>query len=256
MSLPSLNSFGLTRKETDIYELLLRKGEMIVGDIIGLLPYKRATVYKSISTLEKKGLVFTRDYNKKIHVKPIEPSRLLDLADKELAEQEKARDELKASLPDLVAAYILSVEKPIVSTFEGVKGLKEIYEDTLNEGKTIYALVLPVDMHPELLSYLRKSYRVRRAKLGIHAYVIAASNEYAKEYKLSDKKYERTTYLIPNDKFPFQHEINIYGNKIAIINCKKGEQPVGIVIHHPDVAKTFKAWFDLGWEAASKLYGL
>lgn len=256
MALPFLQKLGLTQKEAELYELLLKRGELNGADIIKESGLKRATVYVSLYALEQKGLITKKDIRKKIHFKPESPVRLMELADKALQDYERARSDLRGLLPEMVSSYLLSVERPVVSTFEGVKGLKEIYEDTLREAKPIYALVLPIEIDPELLSYLKGHYVKKRTEMGIHAYVIAASNKHAKAYKQRDTIHHRTTLLVPEEKFPFQHEIDIYGDKVAIINYKKGESLIGIVIHHPQVARTMKAWFDLAWEGAEKVYSI
>jgi sugar-specific transcriptional regulator TrmB len=254
MSLPFLQSFGLTQNESDLYELLLRLGEAPIATILKEATMKRPTVYKSLYSLEKKGLVTSQDINKKIHFKPEPPAKLFSLAEAQYNELDRAKTNLQSMLPQLTSNFIMAVEKPVVTTYEGVEGLKQIYEDTLSEGKDIYAALLPSEVHPELLNYLRKSYRVRRAKLGIQAYVLAASNEYAREYKQHDEQFARTTIVVPKEKFPFQHEIDIYGDKVAFIQYKPNHALIGIVINHPQIAQTVKAIFDLAWEAADTIY--
>ena len=68
--LPFLETLGLTKKEVDLYELLLEKGEIPVGQLIRASGLKRATVYKSLYSLESKALITKRTLRKKLHVKP------------------------------------------------------------------------------------------------------------------------------------------------------------------------------------------
>lgn len=251
MSLPFLQTLGLTKNEADLYELLLRLGEAPMASILKEIgDVKRPTLYKSLYSLEKKGLITKKDLNKKIHFRPEPPTHLLSLADEQYNSLDRAKADLKALIPQLTSTYITSVEKPVVTTYEGVEGLKQMYEDTLREGKTIYAALLPSDVDPELLKYLRNNYRKRRAEAGIHAYVIAASNEHAQEYHARDAEFARTSRIVPQEKFPFQHEIDIYGNKVAFINYKAGQPLIGVIINHPSIAITMRALFDLAWEAA------
>ena len=253
MSLPFLESIGLTRKETDLYELLLRLGETPAGEIIRQSKLKRATVYKVLYGLETKGLVTKRDIGKIIHFRPAPPTRLTELAEARHHELDRARQDLSHLVPQLTSSYILSVEKPVVSTFEGVEGLKQIYEDTLREAKTIYATHQLEDIDPTLFDWLKRSYVPRRVKLGIHAYVIVASGRGAEKYVKRNKIANRTTITVPRSQFPFQHEVNIYGDKIAFINARKETNLLGIIIEHPHTAKTMKSWFDLAWKGAESL---
>lgn len=250
MSLPFLETFGLTRKEADLYELLLKLGEVPAVKLIQATKLKRATVYKSLYTLEEKGLVIKRDIGNIIHFRPEAPTKLTELAEAKHHELDRARQDLSALIPQLASNYILSVEKPVVSTFEGVEGLKEIYEDTIHEAKPIYATHQLEAIDQELFQWLRHSYVPRRVKLGIHAYVIVASGPEAKTYVKRNKISNRTTIVVPRKEFPFQHEVNIYGDKIAFINAKKDTKLLGVLIEHPLMAKTMKSWFDLAWKGA------
>lgn len=253
MSLPLLETLGLTGKEADIYELLLKKGELTGGEIIAQTGLKRATVYKSLYSLEKKVLISKQDVNKKIHFKPLPPDRLLTLAEERIKEHERAHANMRTLLPDLMSTYILAVEKPVVTTFEGVKGLKEIYLDTLRVGKPIYAVLTTAEVDPELFSWLTETYGRLRTKHKIPASVIASSGTWSKEYSKRDAMEARTTLTVPHKLFPFAHEVDIYGDKVAFINYKKGDALIGIVINHPQIAQTMKAIFDLAWQGAQKL---
>lgn len=256
MSLPVLETIGLTQKESQIYELLLQKGEMIGGEIIAQTGLKRATVYKSLYTLEEKGLISKQDIHKKIHFKPEAPNRLMTLAEEQIRIKERAQSDIRTLLPDLMSSFILAVEKPIVSTFEGVKGLQEIYEDTLREKKPIYAVLTTAEVEATMFKWLTTVYTKKRAKAGIHAHVIASTGTWAREYAKKDEKEARSTILVPSAEFPFKHEVDIYGDKVAFINYKKSNALIGVVINHPQIAQTMKAWFDLAWYGAARYNSL
>lgn len=251
MSLNFLQTLGLAENEAKVYQILLKTGAAPASVVVHESKLKRPNVYKILSTLEQKGLVLTSTAEKVIRFIPESPTKLLELAEAKYQEMEQARADLRATLPQLSSAYITSVEKPVVTTYEGVKGLKEIYEDTLKEGKKIYALLKPVDVEPELYKWLTTTYIKKRKRLKISAQVIVATAYGTNEYiKKSPEEY-RFTATVPGERFPFQHEICLYGDKIAFINYKTGENLIGIVIKHPTIAKTMKAWFDLAWEGAS-----
>lgn len=253
MSLPFLETIGLTKKEAEIYELLLKLGEVPAGKIIKETKFKRATVYKTLYSLEKKGLISKRDFKKKIHFRPESPTQLLGLAESQFQTLERAKSDIQAIIPQLSSSYVLAVEKPVVSTFEGIEGLKKIYEDSLREGETIYSTLQTGEVEPELFKWLTTSYIRQRVKKKIWAKVIVASGKWAEEYQKKDKKELRESVLVPSKRFPFQHETLIYGDKVAFVNYKKGESLIGVVIKHPQIAKTVKAWFDLAWEGGKNL---
>lgn len=250
MSLPFLQSFGLTENESNLYELLLRLGESPAWKIVAEAKLKRPTVYKTLQSLTRRGLVETNTKEKVIRFKPEAPTKLLELAERQFQNLERAKENLQTTLPQLTSSYITAVEKPVVTTFEGIKGLQEIYEDTLKEAKPIYAVLQPVDVEPTLHKWLNTTYVKKRAKLKIPAQVIVSAIRGSKEYIERSNEEYRTAVSVPSDRFPFQHEIDIYSDKVAFINYKKGEALIGIVIKHPSIAQTMKAWFDLAWEGA------
>lgn len=247
-----LQTLGLTSNEAKIYELLLKIGEVEAQIVIEQTGLKRPTAYKALYSLEDKGLVGKRDIGKTLHFKPEPPTSLLTLAEDRYNELERARRDVRSLLPQLNSAYILAVEKPVVSTFEGVEGLVKIYEDTLREKQPIYAALQAEHLHPELYQWLESVYVKRRVKLGIPATVIVASSKASEKYVSKDARNLRTTRTVSHEVFPFAHEVDIYGNKIAFINYKKDEALIGVVIDHPRIAQTMKAFFDLAWIGAGE----
>lgn len=253
MSLDFLETIGLSKKEADLYDLLLRLGEVPAGEIIEKMHLKRATAYKLLYALEEKGLISKRDKGKIIHFRPEPPAALLNFAENHIKSVERIRSDIRALIPQMTSSYVLSVERPVVSTFEGVEGLKKIYEDTLREKKEIYAVLQTAEVDPTLYEWLTKIYAKKRTRAGIHANVIVASGKWSGEYQENDEKENRTTILVPQETFPFKHEVDIYGDKVAFMNYKKGESLIGVVITHPQIAATMKAWFDLAWVGAGTL---
>jgi len=251
MSLSYLQNIGLTDSESSLYELSLKLGEVPVSELIKQSKRKRPTVYKALQSLEKKGLIIQRDIHKKIHVRPESPTKLQEIADRESQRIEQTKKSLLAQLPALSLSYMHSTEKPVVRIYEGVDGLKKIYEDTLVVGEPVSALLQAATVDPALYKWLTTTYVRKRARKRIHAKVIVASSNLSREYMEKSKEEYRTTKLIDAKRFPFQHEINIYGDKVAIIHYKKDEPLIGIVIQHPQIAMTMQAWFDLAWDHQS-----
>ena len=250
MALPFLPTIGLTKNEADVYELLLQLGEVPVWKIQQKAELKRPTLYLTLQNLEKKGLVSKRDFEKKIHFRPEPPTKLLSLAEQHYNELDRAKSDLQSILPQLTSTYIMAVEKPVVTTFEGVEGLKQMYEDTLNEGKTIYSLLQTAEVDAAMYKWLTTSYIRKRIQLKIPAKVIVASGKWSDEYQKKDELELRETVMVPSDTYPIQHELVIYGDKVGFMNYKKGESLLGVLITHPQIAKTMHAFFNLAWLGA------
>lgn len=244
----TLTSLGLSSTEASLYEVLLRLGEAPASEIIQSSGMKRPTVYKALYSLEKKGLVSQQDVKKKIHFRPASPTLLLEQAETRYREASQARSMLQTVMPTLLSAYTLSVERPVVQVYEGVEGLKKVYLDNIEEGQPLYSFLQTAEVDPELFAWLTATYVKKRAQAKIHAKVIVATGDWSKNYISRDVEEYRTTKVIDSHKFPFQHEVIIYGNKVAFIHFKKGDPLIGIIINHPAIATTMRAIFDLAWE--------
>lgn len=247
MSLAFLQNIGITDTESEIYELLLKLGGVPVKTLIAESGIKRPTVYKALYSLEKKGLVKIQDIHKKIHVRAESPAVLLNLAEKKHESIERTRETLTTIFPTLSMSYTASTEKPVVRVFEGLAGLKEIYEDLLKTNQPIFAILQAAEVEPALYEWLTTKFVKKRVKVKIHVKAIVASSRTSREYLKKSPKEYRIARLVDSKKFPFQHEIDVYGDKVAIINYKKGEPLIGMIIHHASIAQTMKAWFDLAW---------
>ncbi len=249
MSLPFLETIGLTKKEAELYELLLRLGEVPAQDIIRESRLKRATVYKSLYALEKKGLVTKKDIEKKIHFRPEPPTNLISLAETQYQLLDRAKHDLQSNLPNLRSQYVLTVEKPIIRIFEGVEGLKQAHLEVLGEKKEILAYVrLDKKLDAPLADFWPQYYRIRR-KNNIFVRSICPDNPEGRAYKKKDKKELRETRLIPFKLYPFEIEKNIVGNKVLFFSRQEGKL-IATLIENKAIADTERAIFELAWDKA------
>jgi sugar-specific transcriptional regulator TrmB len=251
MSLSFLQSIGLTKHEIQLYELLLKTGESPVASLVKKMKVKRPLVYHILDQLETKGLVTKREVVKKLHYTPLPPSQLLELTEEKYKEMERTRANLQAVLPSLASSYILSVEQPIVRMYEGVEGLKEMYMDILKDRKPGLAVLQGEDMNEELAHWVTTYFTKERAKKKMPLKVIITGTD-AKDFMQHDVEARRFSRSVPQHLFPFQHEVTVYGDKVAFMHYKKGDKLVGLIITQPHFAQTLKAFFDLAWIGATE----
>lgn len=244
-----LNSLGLSIEESEIYSTLLDKGQLSASEISKNSKVKRTYVYAVCKSLIKKGLIQQLTEKNITKFAPLSPDHLMDLAERQKQEALKASQTLEGILPTLKQKYSSVEVKPVVTYFEGYEGIKKVYMDTIKEGKTIYAFLQNSDIDPEFRIWLREGYAKKRAEQKIKAKVILASGDYAKEYSKTGSELNREVKIIPASKYPFQVEVNIYGNKIAYMNFHSKANPIGIIIENEYIAKTMLAFFNLTWDS-------
>jgi sugar-specific transcriptional regulator TrmB len=250
LSLAFLQNLGLNEKEIFLYQLLLKHGDTPVSLLITESQMKRPTVYKLLHSLKEKGFITEKDMHKKLHVAPESPVKLLEIAERKYHDAKSTYTNLEAVVPQLISSYIAAVEKPVVRMFEGFEGLKELYKDTLKDKQPIFAVLQTNEVDPQMYEWLEQYYGPKRTKEKIHAKVIVSTGKLAKDYHEKDVQTYRTSILVPQDTFPFKHEVNIHGDKVAFMHWKKGENLLGILIENKQIAQTMKAFFDLAWTGA------
>lgn len=250
MSLAFLQSIGLTNTESELYELLLRLGEVPVQEIVTEAKLKRPTVYKALYSLEKKGLVSKKDKNKKIHFRPEPPEKLLSMTESIYTEIERTKDSITSLLPTLTSSYTLSVERPIVRVYEGIDGLQKAHmNEILAEKKEILAYVRINDEIDRRLDSFWKKYYTYRIKNDIHVRSIVPNTKEGIEYKKDDEKQLRITRLVPLEQFPIDIEKNIVGNKVAYFSTQDGKFIITI-IENKAIADAERAIFELAWKGS------
>lgn len=246
----TLKESGLKDKEAIIYDILLEHGILPVVEIIKKSGLKRGIVYKTLYDLQDKGLVSKQTIKKKLHFRAEHPYKLSELVEEQLRKAQNNQLTLQTYLPQLISAFKTTDNKPGVKIYEGVNGIKEVYNDTLKEGKEIWAILQTSNVEPKIYDWLTKTYGKKRAESNIWAKVIVAQDIKTKTYTSKNELEKRETRVVPKEKFPIGIEVDIYGSKVAFINFHKDGDLVGIIVQNDLIANTMRALFSLAWEKA------
>lgn len=238
------SNFGLKPQESKIYLACLRLGQGNVGEISKLAQIQRTFAYDVLKNLKNRGIVseVNIDGKKKFRAISIEGFRFL---------QKEKLGRLEAFLPEL-KQFEKSPLKPNVRFFEGRDGIIAVLEDTLNQPPNSEILC-----YSNVEGFYTKEhefehwYVKERVKLKINMRFIGPDNEETKHYVKKDKQHKRVSRVIPEELFPFAAEVDIYGNKVAILTL--GKEMVGMIIESEDIAKTQRFIFELAWRGAKQI---
>jgi sugar-specific transcriptional regulator TrmB len=243
-----LQDIGLSEKEAAVYLALLAVDNASVVSLAQKTKIKRPTVYVTLASLAKKGLVSELPIGKKTHYHAEPPERLETfVAQRKLTLEEQA-NKLREVIPQIKSVQREQGERPIVKYFEGKDGilssLEEIYETNDKEGVTY--LIYPRDLLDEIFTdEERKKYRQTRIGKHILSKVLYT---YKKGEILSDATGERIK--IDGDQFPITCDINIYKDRVRINLL--GKKLSGIFIRSKDLADTLTSIFRLAFENMKK----
>lgn len=243
-----LLSLDFSEKETSVYLALLSLGKGAVSEIARRAEMNRTTGYDILNRLVNYGLVSVSGKEPKQEYVAESPDKVINFLEQKKKTAEEQLKEAKDFLPQLKSIHNVS-SRPKIRFYEGRDGLKQVYEDTLTSHETIRAYATIDDMHAGLPDYFPKYYQ-RRAQKKIHIRAIFPKTLAAIERASRDSLEERTSVLVPADKFYFSPEINIYDNKVMIASWR---EKLGVIIESDEIADAMKKIFELSWAEAKRL---
>lgn len=253
MILETLRKIGFSEKEAKVYIQLIHLGPQAVSIISEKAQINRTTTYDIIDSLIKKGLVSLIKKSSTTYFKALDPKELLNYLEREKAENtkkiEKQQKEVELVLPALISLENPQSTKPKVTFYEGEKGLRQAYEDTLTSKETILAYANVEDMHKGLPNFFPDYYQRRGTEKKIHIKAIFPNNEVSRQRHKKDKKENRESLLIPKEKYDFSPEINVYEDKVLYASWR---EKMAIIIKSQEIADFHKKMYQLCWKAAKE----
>jgi len=243
-----LNQLNFSEKESKVYLALLELGSAKAKEIYQKTDINRTTVYDICDELLQKGLISKYKKGAGTYFNCMEPKRLLTYLDREQEDQARKieRQKQKASelLPQLISLQNIFSTKPKVQFFEGEKGMREAYEDTLSSQEIILAYANVETMHKGLPNFFPEYYK-RRAKKKIFIRAIVPRNKLSIERSKHNQEEMRDTRFLLADKMTFSPEVNIYNNEMLIASWK---EKMAVIIESKELADLQKLIFNLLWE--------
>jgi len=243
-----LLSIGLPKREVGVYLAILDLGRGTVTQIARKARINRTAGYDILDSLVRKDLVRLSGKKPKEEYVAESPTNLLAVLEKRMAETEQQMRVAKEFLPKLEAMHTVA-DRPQVRFYEGLEGLKQVYEDTLTSSETIRAHACIDDMHKTLPNYFPEYYK-RRAGKGISIRGIVPKTETSVAQAAFNVAEKRDIAFVPADKYYFTPEINIYDNKVMVASWR---EKLGIIIESSEIADAMKKAYELAWAEAKRL---
>jgi len=243
--LNQLKNLGLTENEAKVYLAMLELGPAAVLEISAKAGVNRPTAYVQIESLKKMGLVSTQSKGNKTLFVAESPSQLEFILDKEQKLLESRKQELASVLPDLTSMFNLSDSKPIVRYFEGKEGLVKMQDEFLKKKPNEIVGITSFDDVLKVFPRQFESYTPERVKRKIHSRVIYTSSEGPFLAESDQKMLRQSKYVKPGD-LPFNADITIFGDAVAIAALKG--KLYGAIIEHQEIANSFKGLFEFAWK--------
>lgn len=233
-----LRKAGLTESQAKGYLALIENGSLTPIQLAQKTNETRTNAYAIADKLMQLGLA-TKNSGKPATYTPAHPSHLEELAEKRRKALVRNEQIVKSNLSPLIDLFYSHTEQPGTRTLQGIEGIKEVYNDTLKSGSDIYLVRTTADTPDLGLEYLN-NYRQKRANSGIHTFALAPDTEIGRHNASSGEDtrmlFHRT--ILPNNTYTAPVEIDIYGDKVALIAF--GETQMATVITSPLIAEAMR----------------
>ena len=232
-----LQEIGLGEKEAQVYIALLSVDNDSVVDLSKKTKINRTTIYPTLESLAKKGLISEIKVDKKVRFQAEPPERLRTFVERQKTILEEQSERLNDVIPQLKSIHREAGEKPIVTYFEGKEGIISSVEQFFEYGKDedymhiIYSKDLIDDLFTEKEEKKFLSLRQDR-KIKVKSVYNNKKGDLPQREGVS-----RT--LIDDDKYPIKTDISVIGDlvKISILE----NNPSGILVKSKDFSETLRS---------------
>lgn len=246
-----LTDLGFSDKEVKVYLAALQFGMQPASVLAKHVKMNRVTTYVICKKLIERGVANVVTRNNIQYFTVEKPEALVWYAEHQQKEWVRRRKAVEASLGDF-SHYLRDVSAlPKVRFYEGLEGVKRVYEDTLApgggraQGGMIRAF-LTVDTIPEeLREFFVHHYMPELLKRKIVSHIVMPESDKARRYSKRDKRYNRKTVFVKPGEFPFETEVAIYGkDRVAFISFREGDL-TAVLIENQAIHHTLAAVFEL-----------
>ncbi len=250
MNTKILEEIGLTKTQTKVYLALLELGQSTTTNIIKESNVPTSKVYITLEKLIQKGLASYVIKSNKKHFSVTSPENLKEILKEKKKKILSQEQEISKLIPELKKLQSKKEDKINADIYEGLSGLKTIYEKILihlSKGETQYIIGAP-KIGNELLEGYILDWHKRRIKKGIKCKYIYDTNvrEYGKIRK--QMPLTKVKYLPNNTASPVW--IEVFGEYVAI-NHIKGSGTATFLIKDKEIAKSYINYFNLIWKTSN-----
>ncbi len=228
-----LKKIGLSDEEINIYTYLLKKGYSKATKISKDLGVARTTIYRFLSKLITKGLVSENIQNNITFYFPVDPNRIPEILEERI-------EEIKSTIPELIALKTKTLEDTKVELFRGKEGIKTVMRDIIRESKN-YEFIGEAEKYFSEMEIFTIQWIKLVEKNKINGRLLGSEEQKFKVGKTEEYK------LLPKELIP---EISIctYGEKTALFIWTDPYHAV--LIKNKSVTKSYQKYFEYLWKIA------
>ncbi|MCC7543642.1 hypothetical protein IT415_02940 [bacterium] len=237
-----LEGLGFKQNQAAAYLLALDIGEITPALLTEKLGETRTNAYSILARLEQLNLITKSKMGKRLSYLPANPIQIEMLAEKRRNILLNNEYRFKSLLPTLTQRYHQLTEQPAVRQYQGIEGLKDIYDDILQTKADVMLIISP-NQHDFLGSEYLDGFVATRIRMGIKVQALTPQGFTLPRTLAKHKAHliEHTFY--DSDRYSMPVEINIYADKVAYLSY--GQEVFGTVIHSQQIADSMRQLFQI-----------
>jgi sugar-specific transcriptional regulator TrmB len=240
-----LEDIGLTKRESEIYQEVLRRGEVKIGTLLVSLKMHPQVIYRAIEGLSEKGLVSEFYRRGRKHVRASSPNRLLKL-------EEKRFSRLEEYLPSLIAMHKRGQKETIVRVEKGAEAIVRMrvgVVDTLKKGDVYYLIGGSTERFYDVMGKELERTEERRVKKRIKRKIISYESQRSRMQTIDKEKSFTDFRFIDGDKTS-PASTAIFGDTVGLMIWS--EEPIAITLQSKELADSYRDFFESLWKIAKK----
>ena len=232
-----LKNYGLSEKEAKIYFVCLKMGSASVVSIARASKLPKSTCYDRLNSLIDKGLISQIVKNSTRFYEAADPKVFMNLIDEK-------KKQIESIIPSLSTYKNTAPEKPNVTFYEGIGGIKTILSDIISCGLEVRILG-NFSNFEQVTRHVAPQFIKKRVEKKISCRYISEESSISKKVQEKEGVELRETKItsIMNKQ---DAEMYIYGTKTAFVVMSRNE-PVGVIIDNASISKLQRALFDNLW---------
>lgn len=250
-----LCEIGLNKREAKVYLELLKIGDQAVSVLAKRLNYKRSSMYSILKSLMGKGLLSTSKMNGAQYFRANDPNSLIAYLDSKSRHYDFQRSQTLSIIPkfrELNSEFNFS--KPIATFCEGEQSLDYLLRNAFSESDFLYSY-FPIEtkLNDYLKFFLSESDELFCEEPEKELRVIFPNSSEISNFVSSltcMTHSNKKAIFLNHDRFHFKSFVNIYSEKVIMVNLEQGMESAAIV-DDACFASVQRTLFDLLWNAKS-----
>lgn len=237
----TLVDFGLSEHEALVYLAALSLGPSTANEIAKHSGVKRTTIYPVVESLKRKGIMNIEVNGLKKSIVAENPEKL-----EQIIEQKKAR--LIGMIPELTAIQSLKNNESFIKYYEGIQGVKTVYDSILDGLKPgdDYLIISDMERFLKMDKPYFTNFIEKRAKLNLKVRTIIQDTADAHYYKNIERNTNQEIKIF-DKSVDLKANLVILPNKIVITQIV--EPIVSILIENKSIVEMHRQQFEIIWNS-------